>query len=114
MLQPRDLQFLNNIVTYYASSMIERMAYEGDMPINGNITFSEIKRATGRERLSGVIISTYVDYLTRSGVKAVCCMETQSIAIYIDSVFNLNLGPHEALRAANSLREYRQYREHQH
>ncbi len=113
MLQSRDLQFLNHVLTAYASSMIEKMAFHGDTPINGNITAIEIKNSTGRERLSAAIISHYENHLRSWGINATYNPTTQSINLHINSVFDLNLGPQDAARAATALNEYRQFREHQ-
>ncbi len=113
MLQSRDLQFLNRVLLSYASSMIERMAYNGDKPLNGNITAFELKQSTGRERLSSAIIGQYENYLRGFGVQANYNSATLSINLHINSVFDLNLGPNDAARAGAALNEYRQFREHQ-
>lgn len=100
-----DYDFLNGITGEFKRSFFMLVSEFGsDYQANYVITLSNIKENTGRERITDVTISDYIEYLKFCGFWPE--RNQYGISVHIDAR-NMNIVANDAIQLSNAIEIYR-------
>jgi hypothetical protein len=83
-MQSQDRVFLENALSSFIQTSINRVAHSGDMTYAYRITAAEVKAATNRQRLHAAVISEYQQFFANHHVAADYDSDFESFAITMD------------------------------
>lgn len=105
-MQSSDLTFLESAFRSFIETSIHRVAYSGDMVYRYRITASDVKDATGRQRLHGTIIQEYEQFFLQQGVQAAYDETFAAFNVVID-LSRAVLSPNQAKFLSTAMGTYR-------